>query len=344
MVLRTFIAFDNASLIVTSSANGGLVGNGIINNSDTPNGTVFEYSSTFGTEIELDDTGGGAGRFNDDQPNNHIITDGGGIVANGTPVESESLIILRALDGNGNPTGPNIQLNVFSQNGDFSDIWGFATTDLLQDGTSYVKIGGSNFGTSNYNNFVTCFAAGTMIGTSQGEVRVEDIVPGQLIWTRDNGEIPVQWVGSTEVAGQDAFAPVVFEAGAIGNDRPLTVSQQHRIWVENPMAELLFGKSEVLVAAKHLCGLPGVAVQPQDQVSYTHFMFDSHQIVRSNGALTESFFLAENAVRTLEAGPQAELRALFAAADTGGFDRFGDTATITLTAREVEALKPYLSA
>ncbi|MBW4708797.1 Hint domain-containing protein [Roseobacter sp. YSTF-M11] len=342
MVLRTFIAFDNDSLVVTSSANGGLVGNPVVNNSDTPDGTVFQYSSASGTQIELNDTGGGASRFNDDNAGNHVITDGGGIVANGTAVESESILFLRALDSSGNQTGPEISVYVFSQNGNFNDIWGYATSEPLQDGVSYVKIDGSNSGTSRYTDYVTCFADGTLIAGPDGEVAVEDIEKGQLIWTRDNGMLPVQWIGTTAVAGHGAFAPVVFEAGAIGNETALTVSQQHRIWVESAMAELLFGKSEVLVAAKHLCGLPGVSLQPREQVTYTHFMFGSHQIVRANGALTESFFLADNALRTLEAGPQAELRALFASADAG-FRHFGTTATMTLTAREAAALKPYLS-
>ncbi|WP_299783408.1 Hint domain-containing protein [uncultured Roseobacter sp.] len=343
MVIRNFIAFDSESLVVQSSSNGSIVGNPIINNSSTPNGTVFEYTGGSGTEVSLNDTGGGGGRFNDDQPGSHVITDGNGLVADGTQVESESIISIRALDDNGNQTGPTISVYVFSQNGNFGDVWGFATSELLQDGTSYVKIGGNNTGTSRYNNYVTCFAEGTRIATADGEIAVEDIRVGQALWTLDKGNLPVQWVASTTVTGQGAFAPVVFDAGAIGNNAPLTVSQQHRIWIKNAMADLLFGKSEVLVAAKHLVGVPGVRLDPRESVTYTHFMFDSHQIVRANGALTESFFYGENALGTLEAAQRAELDALFPVLGSG-FESFGVTATMTLNGREAAALRSYLAA
>ncbi|MEL7082704.1 MAG: 1-acyl-sn-glycerol-3-phosphate acyltransferase, partial [Pseudomonadota bacterium] len=46
-------------------------------------------------------------------------------------------------------------------------------------------------------------------------------------------------------------APVTIEAGAIGNARPLIVSQEHRIYFADDTAALLFGTSEVLIAAKH---------------------------------------------------------------------------------------------
>lgn len=343
MVIRTFIAFDSASLVVQSSSNGGIVGNPVINNSSTPNGTVFDYTGGNAAEVSLDDTGGGSGRFNDDQPGNHVITNGNGLVANGTAVESESIIRIRALDDNGNQTGPTINVYVFSQNGNFADVWGFATSELLQDGTSYVKTGGNNAGTSRYNNYVTCFAEGTRIATADGEIPVEDIKVGQELWTLNKGNLPVRWVAGTTVTGQGAFAPVVFEAGVIGNDAPLIVSQQHRIWIKNAMAELLFGKSEVLVAAKHMVGVPGVRLDPRQTVAYTHFMFDSHQIVRANGALTESFFYGETALGTLEATQRAELDALFPILGSG-FDSFGVTATMTLNGREAAALRPYLAA
>lgn len=343
MVIRTFIAFDNESLVVTSSPSSGIVGNPIINNSSTPDGTVFAYNNGGASRISLDDQGSGASRFNDDRPGQHTITDGGGLVANGTAVESESIINIRALDSSGNPTGPTINVYVFSQNGNFGDIWGFATSAPLDDGTSYIKVGGTNAGTSRYNDYITCFGDGTRIATPDGEIAVEEIEVGQPVWTLGAGIQNVRWVSSTVVPGQGAYAPVVFDTGVIGNSAPLVVSQQHRIWVENAMAELLFGKPEVLIAAKHLVGVPGVRLQPQSQLRYTHFMFDAHQIVRTNGALSESFFYAKQSVGALETAQRAELETLFPMIDTA-FEQFGVAATMTLTGREAAALRPYLAA
>lgn len=343
MVLRTFVAFDSENLIVTSSPSGRLVGNPIINNGNTPNGTVFAYTAGSGEVITLNDTGGNPNVFEDGRPNQHRIVDGKGLVANGTRVESESIIRLRQLDDDGNETGPVISLNVYSQNANFGDIWGYSTTGRLEDGASYVKVSGSNNGSSAYNTFVPCFADGTQIDTPDGRIPVEEIVNRQRILTKDNGAQPVRWVASTSVLGQGAFAPVVIDAGVFGNDRVLTVSQQHRMWVGTAMAELLFGRCEVLVAARHLVGLPGVRIEERAAVRYTHFMFDQHQIVRANGAWSESFFYAEQSVGALDLASRGELQALFPGFEFG-YDDFGATACMTLTAKEAAALRPYLAA
>lgn len=341
MVLRNFFAFDSANLVVASSSNGAIVGNPVINNSSTPNGTTFTYASGGGATITLDDTGGRRNRLEDDDESNHIIVDGGGIVADGTEVEGESLIELRALDAGGNPTGPTITITVMSQGGVTGDVWGFASDTELQDGVTYVKTGGSNIGTSRYNSFITCFGPGTKIRTPSGEMPVEEITTGQMVWTRDNGEMPVAWIGSTTVPGTGAFAPVVFTPGSIGNDAELVVSQEHRMFFASAQAEMLFGQSDVLIAAKHLCGLPGVNISEREEIRYTHLMFDSHQIIQSNGALTESFFLSENALSGVTRDQRAELLALFPSLDEG-MDRFGSSAALTLRKSDAAILRPHL--
>lgn len=341
MVLRSFFAFDSDSLVVDSSSNAAIVGNPIINNSSTPNGTVFTYSSGGGTTVTLDDTGGSRNRFEDDDPGDHVITDGGGIVANGAQVEAESIIELRALNSAGDPVGPIITITVFSQGGNFSDVWGFSSDTALQDGVSYIKTGGSNTGTSRYNSFITCFGPGTLIQTPGGDMPIEDITPGQLIWTRDNGDMPVAWVGRTTVSASGAFAPVIFSPGSIGNDAELVVSQEHRIFFTSARAEVLFGQSDVLIAAKHLSGLPGVNIQDRESITYTHLMFDSHQIIRSNGALTESFFLSEHALSAVEDAQRKELLALFPSLDDA-LSQFGASAALTLRKSDAALLRPYL--
>ena len=343
MALRSFFAIDSANLVVDSSSNASIVGNPVINNSDTPNGTVFTYSAGGGTTVTLDDTGGDVDTFEDDDEANHVITAGGGIVANGTEVEAESLIFLRALDINGNPTGPTITITVFSQGGVTSDVWGFSPDILLQDGVSYTKTGGSNIGSSGYNNFITCFGPGTEIDTEQGLTLVENIETGQQVRTLAYGLQPVRWIGRTRVRGTGSFAPVVFAPGTIGNQRELVVSQEHRIFIDSGLAEYLFGDAQVLVAAKHLLGLSGVTLQQRFSIEYTHLMFDRHQVIRSNGVLTESFFLSENALNGLECRQKSELLSLFPSLTTG-IAVFGPAAAYTLKAKEASVLRYHMAA
>ena len=91
----------------------------------------------------------------------------------------------------------------------------------------------------------------------------------------------------------------------------LTVSPQHRMLIGGWRAEMLFGEPEVLIAANHLTGLPGIAQIPARAVSYFHLLFDTHQLVLSNGTWSESFQPAEHSLSEMDDAQKAELFALF---------------------------------
>lgn len=339
MVERTVLAFDSEALIVSDNPNGGpAIGSAIINNSDTPDGTVFTYQAGFGAAVvTIDDTnaGGDADVFNDDDTANHTVVDGAGLVANGQAVESESLIQIQALDGSGTPVGPIIDLYVFSQGGVTQDVWGFATDATLTPGVSYVKVQGSNNGDSLYVDFV-CFASGTMIRTPQGPVKVEDIEVGDEVWTTDDAHAVVQWVGSKTVHASGPSAPVLFETGAIGNNQPLIVSQQHRMLLRNAAAKVMFGAEEVLVPARSLLALDGVRLIHGATVTYHHVMFREHKVVEANGVLSESFYPGGSAIDALDQPVREELFSLFPELETEV--ALGPSAAPILKPFEAEAL------
>lgn len=135
-----------------------------------------------------------------------------------------------------------------------------------------------------------CFVKGTMIQTPTGSRPVEALAVGDFVMTLDHGMQPIAWTGSRQVRGTGDFAPIRFETGAIGNTRPLLVSPQHRIMVTGWKAQMFYGAEEVLVAAKHLVNGLDITVHPVAQVCYHHFMCEGHQIVWSEGCMTESFF------------------------------------------------------
>lgn len=140
---------------------------------------------------------------------------------------------------------------------------------------------------------IPCFLAGTMIDTDTGPRKVQDLRPGDLIRTED-GLSPLRWIGRSAVkASREALYPVRLPAGALGRaqpDRDLLVSQNHRIALEGTDCELLFGSARVLVAAKHLVGQFGIRLDRSfSRPVYYHLLFDQHELVRSNGLVTESF-------------------------------------------------------
>ncbi|MEX0287032.1 MAG: Hint domain-containing protein [Paracoccaceae bacterium] len=310
MVARLIFAADNEAFTVAANSPSLSPGTNIINNSSSPNGTIYDYSGGFGEFITIDDTNN-VGVFDDDDRFNHVVIDGGSLVANGTQVESESLIELRELDENGIPFGPVITINVYSKDGDFEDIWGFSATENLQAGRQYIKVGGSNNGDSNYTDLAPCFTAGTEILTESGLQPVETIEQGDSVWTRSSGFQIVRWSGRTTVSGLGDFAPVWFSEGAVGNTRAMRLSPNHRVLYASERSELMFADREVLIPARFFVGLPGVSVAPVPRIDYFHFMFDAHEIVESDGCLTESFFPGEVALKGLEADSRNEVLRLF---------------------------------
>ncbi|MEM9756126.1 MAG: Hint domain-containing protein, partial [Pseudomonadota bacterium] len=158
---------------------------------------------------------------------------------------------------------------------------------------------------------IPCFAAGTLIRTAGGDVPVELLAPGDLVATRDAGYQPIQWVGRRRVAAEGRFAPIVIEAGTFGHHRRLVVSPQHRVLIRHRMAELMFGEDEVLVAAQDLVNGVSVRVAEGGEVTYVHLLFSQHQMVWSDGLLTESFFPGPATLATMEDAARTELFALF---------------------------------
>ncbi|WP_126976388.1 Hint domain-containing protein [Frigidibacter oleivorans] len=163
---------------------------------------------------------------------------------------------------------------------------------------------------------VICFTTGTLIETAIGRIAVEFLRPGDMVMTQDGGPQRLRWIGHrclahVELLAQARLRPIRIEAGALGNGLPeqaLVLSRQHRVLVQSRIALRMFDRPEVLVPAKDLLGLPGVTeVLPGKALEYWHLMFDRHELVRSNGALTESLHPGPQALASLEVGTREEL-------------------------------------
>ena len=166
-----------------------------------------------------------------------------------------------------------------------------------------------------------CFARGTLILTDKGEVPVQDLVAGGRVWTESRGFQPLRRVFSQRVAAAGDFAPILFQAGALGGARDLRVSPQHRMLISGPHVELIFGVPKALVAAKDLINDRNIRRDTSmTKVEYFHIMFDRHEIVKAGGLLSESYYpLASNAQSFAE--PQRrEFQALFPEPYAGGLD------------------------
>jgi hypothetical protein len=183
--------------------------------------------------------------------------------------------------------------------------------------------GGSRLFVSAYNTTISdrivCFTAGTMIATPAGVRAVETLAVGDLVSTLDRGAQPVRWISSRKIAllggADDPLRPVRIAAGALGVNMPaqdLLVSPQHRMLVRSRIAQTLFGADEVLVAAKHLLGLPGVALaEDVTEIVYVHFLCDQHEVVIANGAPSETMLTGAVALAAVGAEALEEIYAIF---------------------------------
>lgn len=157
-----------------------------------------------------------------------------------------------------------------------------------------------------------CFVSGTPIVTRGGLMPVQEIVKGTTVLTMDNG-----FQACTGVTVDSQFkpgpqnAPICISTGALGDGvptRPLRLSPQHRILISSPVAEPMFGASEVLVRAKDLLILDGVTqALPFLPVQYHHILCKNHEIICAGGVWAESLLSGTEAQIVLKNQQQIDM-------------------------------------
>ncbi|SDD27849.1 intein N-terminal splicing region [Paracoccus isoporae] len=205
------------------------------------------------------------------------------------------------------------------------------TVDLVPDppiGTNItmeVKTYFNNGGVSISSGAITvpafmCFSADTLILTDRGEVRAGDLQAGDMVRTVDHGFQEIRWVGSRKITpkqllSRPSMRPVQISAGALGPQVPqrsLTVSPQHRILLTRRFDDRAARHDEVLVAAKSLVGEKGVSwAEIGDGVEYVHIAFSRHELIFSEGVISESLYAGPQALRMLLPEQRKELLSIF---------------------------------
>lgn len=238
---------------------------------------------------------------------------GSGYVRNDPNQLAAFIRITAAPSGAPIPVGTTYAIDLSGQPGDpaYPD---------LQNGNTQLTVAALDKTTPQSFPGVPCFAAGTMILTTRGEVAIETLSVGDLVRTLDCGDQPIRWIGRrwlrrTDLVAHPRLAPVRIRAGALGSGLPnadLVVSPQHRILVRSRIAERVFGVPEVLIPANKLLPLDGVDIlSAAEGVQYLHLLFDTHHIIHSNGAPTESLFTGPEAMKSMRPAARREIEAIF---------------------------------
>ena len=111
--------------------------------------------------------------------------------------------------------------------------------------------------------------------------------------------------------------------------------------IEGYQTELLFGTSEVFVAAAHLLNGRDVRRVIGGTVTYIHLMLDRHQVIYANGMASESFFAGGQGLESLHPAAREDLFRQFPALRRAP-DSYGETARICLKAAEGRMLSQRL--
>ncbi|WP_299557899.1 Hint domain-containing protein [uncultured Sulfitobacter sp.] len=156
---------------------------------------------------------------------------------------------------------------------------------------------------ASYDHRYICFASATRLKTPLGPRTVDTLRAGDLVSTKDSGDLAILWAGQRFCSATGKNAPVVFERGTIGNSAPLRVSQQHRMLIKSPLAQYYFGHDEVFVPAKACVNDHDIRIVPTSRIKYVHVLLEQHHVVWAEGAACESLYLGDETGHSLGGDP-----------------------------------------
>ena len=212
-------------------------------------------------------------------------------------------------------------ITIGGNNSGGNDTTAVITNGPLVPGQQYTFTSEFNIGQNEvpYSE-VACFVAGTRIATARGQVPVEKLEAGDLVLTVGGREVPLRLSLCTEVServleAHPRLRPIRLSSGSLGRTLPtsdLYVSRQHRMLISSKVAERMFGRSSVLVAAAKLALLPGIEEAPiVGPVKYFHLVFDAHEVIFAEGAPSESLLTGGAALDAMPEEQREEIFALF---------------------------------
>lgn len=180
------------------------------------------------------------------------------------------------------------------------------------------------FGAADFGNSgsapVICFVNGTFIATECGEMLVEDLKIGDLVYTIGGELKPIRWIGkrdvtSQELAQNEKLRPIKFAVGSMGESIPkrdLWLSRQHRVLVTSKVASRMYNEGSVLVPAIKMISFENISIdESMKPVSYFHILLEDHDVVLVENMGCESLYLGDNALKAMSKHAQEELAMLF---------------------------------
>ena len=157
-------------------------------------------------------------------------------------------------------------------------------------------------GSGSVTSTTVCFAGGTRILTTRGDVAVEHLEVGDLAVTLSGAARPIRWLSHRTVDCRRhpkplEVMPIRIAAHAFGDNRPerdLMVSPGHSICVD------IVG--EVFIPAASLVNGATIQQIEVDEITYWHVELDSHDVIFADNMPAESYLDMGNRAFFRDAG------------------------------------------
>lgn len=144
-----------------------------------------------------------------------------------------------------------------------------------------------------------CLLEGTLIQTERGEIKIEELRPDDIIWTKQRGWQALRLVTVETITFKhrnDPAKPILIPAGALGDGRPvadLITSPQHRI-----LQSLELTDEEELVPAGSLIGFNGIRrMRGKKSANYYNIVLEEHSIIQAQGCWVESLHVTPRSIQ-----------------------------------------------
>ena len=264
---------------------------------------TFTYTAGDGLDTITDFNTGNSGAINDGDSTNNDFVD--------LSLYYDDLFELWADQADDGILNQSNTTNTHGDAVDYSDNTQFGSGE----GLVFTGATGDNTFFNVDNTGVICFTPGALVTTPGGPVPIEQLRPGDLVVTRDNGLKPILWVGhkhldEAALTATPHLKPIQLKQGLFGLERDLIVSPQHGMLALSRAR----GGDERLVRAKHLAELQGGAARRMNgcrSVTYIHLLFEGHQLIQADGCWSESLYPGPVALGTMEQKARDEVLELF---------------------------------
>ncbi len=126
----------------------------------------------------------------------------------------------------------------------------------------------------------------TPVETDRGPVAAGHLRPGDMIWTIDDGFMPLRALQRFELPACGSFAPVLLRAPFFGAEHDLLISADQHVALEGAEVEYLFGEDEVLVPAGAMVdGRTALSEQRRSVAGSVALVFDLPALIAADGCI-----------------------------------------------------------